>query len=59
MFVMLALLQVTVVYQVHMDQNKNASFNSLARICPMVLMSNLFSRTTLLILQEVCYMVVQ
>ena len=30
----------------------HASFNSLARICPMVLMSNLFSRTTLLMLQK-------
>ena len=38
---------------------KNAFFNSLVRICPMVLMSNLFSRRTLLVVQEVCYMVVQ
>ena len=59
MLKILALLKVTVVYQVHMHQNKSASFNSLAKICPMVLMSDSFSRTTLLILQEVCYMVVQ
>ena len=31
-------------------QQMNASSNSLARICPMVLMSNLFSRTTLLMM---------
>ena len=43
----------------HIDQEKNASSNSLARICPMVLMFNLSSRTTLLMLQEVCYMVAQ
>ena len=34
-------------------------FNSLARICPMVLTYDLFSRTILLMLQEVCYMVGQ
>ena len=56
MFMMLALLQVTVLYLI---QKKNASFNSQARICPMVLMSNLFSRTILLMLQVVCYMVAQ
>ena len=44
---------------IHMYQKKIASFNSLARICPVVLMSNLFSRTTLLMMQEMCYMVVQ
>ena len=38
---------------------KSASFNSLARLCPMVLMSNLFSITTLLMMQDVWYMVVQ
>ena len=39
-------------------QNKNASSNSLGKICLVVWMSNLFSRTTLLMSQEVCYMVV-
>ena len=43
----------------YVQERKNASFNSLARICPMVSMFNLFSRTTLLMMQEVCYMVVQ
>ena len=42
-----------------LHQKKNAFFNSVARICLMVLMSNYFLRTTLLKLQEVCYMVVQ
>ena len=41
MLMMLA-LKVTVLYLLHMYQRKNASFNSLARICPMILMSNLF-----------------
>ena len=35
---------------------EECSFNFLARICPMVPMFDLFSRTTLLMLQEVCYM---
>ena len=39
-------------------QKKSASFKSMPRICP-ILMANLFARTTLLILQEVCYVVVQ
>ena len=43
----------------HMYQEKIVSFNFLARIYPMALMSNLLSRTTLLMMQEVCYMVVQ
>jgi len=50
---------VTVLLLLNLYHKKNASFNSLARICPMVLMSNLFSRTTLVMMQEVCYMVVQ
>ena len=41
-------------------KKKNASFNSQVRSCPMMaLISNLILRTTLLMMQEVCYMVVQ
>ena len=39
-------------------QKKNASSNSLVRVRLMVLSSNLFSRSTPLIVQEVCYLVV-
>ena len=46
-------------YCIHIYQKKIAFFNFLGRICPVVLMPNLFSITTLLMLQEVCYMVVQ
>ena len=42
----------------HFYQKKNVSFNSLVRNMPIQLMSNLFSSTTLLTMQEVCYMVV-
>ena len=46
-----------------MDQvsilKKNASFNSQVRHHPIVLMPNLFLKTTPLVMQEVCYMVVQ
>ena len=38
-------------------QKKTAFLNFLVRICPMVLMFNLFSRTTLLMFWEVFYMV--
>ena len=31
----------------------------MAKICPMILMSSLSSRTVLLMIQEVCYMVAQ
>ena len=42
----------------YIQKKMNAFFNSLVRICPMVMMLNFFSRITLL-MQAVCYMVVQ
>ena len=43
----------------HIQQKINVFFNSQARMSPAVLMPNLFSRTILLMMQPLCYMVVQ
>ena len=59
MLPMLALL-VTVLKRLHyMYLRKNVFFNCLAGIYQMILMSSLFSKTTLLIMREVICMVVQ
>ena len=42
----------------YIPKENNAFFNFMTRIYP-VFMFNSFSRTTLLMMQEVCYMVVQ
>ena len=48
----------SVTVSMHTYQDKIVSSNSLTKIHP-VLMFNSFSRTTLLMLLEVCYLVVQ
>ena len=56
---MIALTHSSTALRLRNVHRMNASSNSMTTICPVVLIPNLFSRTTLLMLQEVCYMVVQ